>query len=155
MAVLLLALTVVWKLSYAIDDGHLPIQREICGLRWGLVDFDDAFFRPPKASYKETATTISIRALLSAGGSDSLAPTQTTETRLLERLSVLRGANPDWIGDVQELELPQGVQLDDVLDAVVGLAVAQAIVDGYIPIRRFPESQPPVDEQGLRMEIWY
>jgi hypothetical protein len=27
-----LALTVVWKLSYAIEDGHLPIQREKCGL---------------------------------------------------------------------------------------------------------------------------
>jgi len=27
-----LALTVVWKLSYAMEDGHLPIQREKCGL---------------------------------------------------------------------------------------------------------------------------
>jgi hypothetical protein len=27
-----LALTVVWKLSYAIEDGHLPIQREKSGL---------------------------------------------------------------------------------------------------------------------------
>jgi hypothetical protein len=27
-----LALTVVWKLSYAIEDGHLPIQREKCRL---------------------------------------------------------------------------------------------------------------------------
>jgi len=26
------ALTVVWKLSYATDDGHLPNQREKCGL---------------------------------------------------------------------------------------------------------------------------
>jgi hypothetical protein len=28
----LLALTVVWKLSYAIEDGHLLIRREKCGL---------------------------------------------------------------------------------------------------------------------------
>jgi hypothetical protein len=28
-----LALTVVWKLSYAIEDGHLPIQREKSGLK--------------------------------------------------------------------------------------------------------------------------
>ncbi|MGA2714124.1 MAG: hypothetical protein ABSG41_13540, partial [Bryobacteraceae bacterium] len=31
----LLALTVVSKLSYATDDGHLPIQREKCGLNHG------------------------------------------------------------------------------------------------------------------------
>jgi hypothetical protein len=27
-----LALTVVWKLSYATEDGHLAIQGEKCGL---------------------------------------------------------------------------------------------------------------------------
>src|SRR5260370_3882094 len=31
-AVLSLALTVVWKLSYAMKDGLLPIAREKCGL---------------------------------------------------------------------------------------------------------------------------
>ena len=64
----------------------------------------------------------------------------------------------DWfptVGDVNKLNLPKGVQLDDVLDAVVGLSVAQAIVDGATPVRRFPTSRPPVDDRGLRMEMWY
>ena len=74
---------------------------------------------------------------------------------LLQRFSVLDRAHPGWLGDVHELDLSKGVQLDDVLDAVVGLSVAQAIVDGTTPIRRIPESDPPVDERGLRMEIWY
>jgi predicted RNase H-like nuclease len=74
---------------------------------------------------------------------------------LLQRLSALDRAHPDWLGDAHELNLSKGVQLDDVLDAVVGLSVAQAIVDGTTPARRFPVSQPPVDDRGLRMEIWY
>ena len=37
-----LALTAVWKLSYATEDGHLPIQREKCGL--GGAGIQPAFF---------------------------------------------------------------------------------------------------------------
>ena len=48
-----------------------------------------------------------------------------------------------------------GVDEQEALDAVVGLSVAQGIVDGVNPLRRFPQGEPPIDECGLRMEIWY
>ena len=52
---------------------------------------------------------------------------------LLDRLSLFHQDYRDWIGDVQNLELPEGVTLDDVLDAVVGLSVAYAIEKGRDP----------------------
>lgn len=48
------------------------------------------------------------------------------------------------------VELPNKVKLDDILDAVVGLSVAQAIVDGVAPLQRILESTPPNDAYGLR-----
>jgi predicted RNase H-like nuclease len=44
---------------------------------------------------------------------------------------------------------------DDLLDALVGLAAAQAFVDGPDTSRRTPAEHPPLDERGLRMEIWF
>lgn len=49
----------------------------------------------------------------------------------------------------------KGVRRDDVLDAVVGLAAAQSIVDGREPPHRLPAQDVPVDGVGRRMEIWY
>ncbi len=51
--------------------------------------------------------------------------------------------------------LGRAAGLDDLLDALVGLAAAQAFVDGPDTSRRIPAENPPVDERGLRMEIWF
>ena len=48
---------------------------------------------------------------------------------ILERLCASDRAYRDLLGDVRHLELPDGVTLDDVLDAVVGGTVAHAIAD--------------------------
>jgi hypothetical protein len=62
---------------------------------------------------------------------ESLAPEdlQPSAADILERLCSLECAYRDCLGDVQNLELPSGVTLDDVLDAVVGLTVAHAIAE--------------------------
>lgn len=78
-----------------------------------------------------------------------------TGVGLLQRIGILNQTCPDWIGDISGMVLPNKVQLDEMLDAVVGLSVAQGIVDGVHPLRRLPECDPPPDEFGLRMEIWY
>ena len=51
--------------------------------------------------------------------------------------------------------LGRAAGLDDLLDALVGLAAAQAFVDGLDTSRRIPSKNPPLDERGLRMEIWF
>ena len=64
---------------------------------------------------------------------------------ILDRLSLSHQGYRDWIGDVRNLELPEGVTLNDVLDAVVGLSLAHAIVASRDPYRgyglRIPVSQ--------------
>lgn len=66
-----------------------------------------------------------------------------TAAGLLDRLSLFHDGCRDWIGDVRNLELPQGVTLDDVLDAVVGLSVAHAII----------ASRDPYPGYGLRIPV--
>jgi predicted RNase H-like nuclease len=44
--------------------------------------------------------------------------------------------------------------LDDLLDALVGLCVAQAIAAGPDYSRCIPAGEPERDDHGLRMEIW-
>ncbi len=73
-----------------------------------------------------------------------------------ERLGLLRSEVPC----VEELlawhrALGSAAQGDDLLDALVGLTTAQAIASGPDCSRRLPPDQPPVDERGLRMEMWY
>ena len=48
----------------------------------------------------------------------------------------------------------QGASKDDVLDALVGLSVAMRIANGAYR-GRLPEDDPPRDDRGLQMEIWY
>jgi predicted RNase H-like nuclease len=74
---------------------------------------------------------------------------------LLQRIGILNRTCPNWLDGTSEVELPKDIQFDDLLDATIGLSVAQAIVEGATPIRRFPEGDVPVDDCGLRMEIWY
>lgn len=46
------------------------------------------------------------------------------------------------------------VKLDDILDAIVGLAAAADFRNGDLS-RRIPSGQPPRDQRGLRMEMWF
>lgn len=78
-----------------------------------------------------------------------------TGVGLLQRIGILNQTCPNWLGEIAGLALPKNVQLDDMLDSVVGLSVAQGVVDGAKPFRRLPECEPPLDGCGLRMEIWY
>ncbi len=60
----------------------------------------------------------------------------------LYRLSLSHQGYRDWIGDVRNLELPEGVTLDDVLDAAVGLSLAHAIVASRDRYRGYKPSSP-------------
>jgi hypothetical protein len=58
---------------------------------------------------------------------------------VLQRLCVQHGAYRDLLGDLRDLTLPEGVTLDDVLDAVVGLSVGHEILGSKTP---FPARTP-------------
>lgn len=45
--------------------------------------------------------------------------------------------------------------LDDLLDALIGLAVAQAVATGPDYSRQMPMEAPERDQRGLRMEMWF
>ena len=45
--------------------------------------------------------------------------------------------------------------IDDVLDAVVGIAAAQSFMDRRDRLQRHPTTEPKMNQRGLRMEIWY
>ena len=83
-------------------------------------------------------------------------PSKHTHDGLNRRMALLR----DSVPDLDTITLPRtglrrrDVELDDLLDALVGLAVAQAIADGPDIARRIPRDEPERDERGLRMEIW-
>jgi predicted RNase H-like nuclease len=72
----------------------------------------------------------------------------------LQRISLLNRISANWAGDPAAFDLPREVRLDDMLDAAVGLPVAHAIATGGEAFR-LPEGDVPLDEVGLRMEIWY
>lgn len=77
-----------------------------------------------------------------------------TAAGLLQRVHMIEKASPGitrvWNGSVGAR-----ASLDDVLDALIGLSVAQAIADGPDASRRVPLGEVPRDEKGLRMEIWF
>lgn len=54
---------------------------------------------------------------------------QSGAAEILQRLCSVNDDYRDLLGDMQNLELPSGVTLDDVLDAIVGMTVAHAIAD--------------------------
>jgi predicted RNase H-like nuclease len=75
---------------------------------------------------------------------------------LTQRQALLRPHAPELDQlTVWKQRLGRAAGLDDLLDALVGLAAAQAFVDGPDTSRRIPAENPPVDERGLRMEIWF
>ena len=86
-----------------------------------------------------------------------LLPSKHTHDGLEQRKALLR----DYVPALDEITAPRNglrrkdAKLDDLLDALVGLGVAQAIADGPDLARRIPESEPGRDDRGLRMEIWF
>jgi predicted RNase H-like nuclease len=73
----------------------------------------------------------------------------------VQRLAVLAQHGAPWLLRVDMDNLPDAVALDDVLDCIVGLPVAYSIAGDPTYKCRLPGSDPPKDERGLRMEIWF
>lgn len=75
---------------------------------------------------------------------------------LAEREELLRSsvteidALKSWVG-----RMGRAAATDDLLDALVGLGVAEGLRGGNIVSERLPTSQPPEDARALRMEIWF
>lgn len=68
-----------------------------------------------------------------------------------ERLAVLA-----TLGFAQPLSLfggprPQGAEVDDVLDACIACWTAERVATGWASVT---PSTPPIDDRGLRMELW-
>jgi predicted RNase H-like nuclease len=80
-----------------------------------------------------------------------------TAAGLVQRLGLLRPHVPnlDEMDGGARTSGAAHAGLDDVLDALVGLAVAASIRTQRCQAYRLPESEPQRDERGLRMEIWY
>ena len=87
---------------------------------------------------------------------------------LLQRLKLLQEIGASWITDLEGDPILADVALDDLFDAVIGLAVAHDISRHSTPseranelkkdlyLNRFPKGKPEIDEEKqLRMEIWY
>jgi len=70
------------------------------------------------------------------------------------RVLVQQGAPPPWDWQLSADGLGS-VALDDALDALVGLSTANLIARGPEYCRRLPEGEPPTEERGLKMEIWF
>jgi threonine dehydratase len=91
-----------------------------------------------------------------------------TALGLLQRLKGLQELHADWIFDLMNESMLTKVNLDDLLDAIVGLDVATNIRQHSTPsdraavlakvahLNRYPDGKPEMDEEKqLRMEIWY
>lgn len=79
-----------------------------------------------------------------------------TKKGLAEREDLLRSnvaeidALKSWVG-----RLGRAAATDDLLDALVGLAVAEGLRGGNLVSERLPTAQPAEDARGLCMEIWF
>lgn len=75
---------------------------------------------------------------------------------IAQRMALLEGSVPGLDSIViWKKSLGRAAKLDDVLDALVGLAVAEDIRKGANSHHRLPAGKPPRDARGLRMEIWF
>lgn len=74
---------------------------------------------------------------------------------LLHRINILNKHEASWLAELKTGRLAGKVKLDDVLDSIVGLSVAHAVAEDPGYKNKFPQSDSPKDEPGLRMEIWF
>lgn len=83
-------------------------------------------------------------------------PSKHTAKGLAEREEFLRSRITDvaplksWVG-----RLGRAAATDDLLDALVGLGIAEGLRGGSVVSERLPTAQPPEDARALRMEIWF
>jgi len=72
----------------------------------------------------------------------------------IQRIEFLDALRPGWRTALPATLGDRQIGLDDLLDATVGLNVAQRIADGVAA--RLPDTHPaPIDTFGLPMNIWY
>lgn len=79
-------------------------------------------------------------------------PSKHTPEGIRQRKALLRPV----IANLEALlaSRPRGAKEDDVVDALVGLELADRIAQSPPQAQRLPED-PPCDRRGLRMEIWF
>jgi predicted RNase H-like nuclease len=77
-----------------------------------------------------------------------------TDTGLAKRRAVLRRYVPDFVKTSEwHARLGRAARLDDLLDAMIGLAAAEASLRSRT--HRLPKGIKDVDDRGLSMEMWY
>ncbi len=75
---------------------------------------------------------------------------------IAQRMALLKKFVPDLDSIVEwKKNLGRAARHDDLLDALVGLAVAEDLRKRTNPSHRLPPEKPPRDGRGLRMEIWF
>ena len=87
------------------------------------------------ASYQLLEHTESLR----GNDTDPLMDSEHGASDVLRRLCVQHRAYRDLLGDLEDLSLPVGVTLDDVLDAVAGLSLEHAIAGSKTPLPWIPK----------------
>ena len=132
------------------------IHREIRGVGaglpvWGIVpkmrEVNFAFEQNPALQERvfEFHPELTWRRL--AGGSTQLA-SKKTAAGILDRIAVLNRTAGQWASAGSAYEIPGKPAIDDVLDAISGLAAAQAFLKANRP-------EAPRNARGIRMEIWH
>jgi hypothetical protein len=86
------------------------------------------------ASYQLLEHTESLR-----GNDSGPLDSEHSASDVLRRLCVQHRAYRDLLGDLRDLRLPDGITLDDVLDAVAGLSLGHAIAGSKTPLPWIPE----------------
>jgi predicted RNase H-like nuclease len=76
-----------------------------------------------------------------------------TLSGILERIALLNHQAGQWLPFESIESIAGSPMLDDVLDSIAGVASAAAFLNGAK--HRLPQTKPPRNAQGLRMEIWH
>jgi predicted RNase H-like nuclease len=83
-----------------------------------------------------------------------LLESKHTKGGLTQRTDIISASVPDLTEVlIWKDKLGKAAAIDDVLDALIGLSVAEDILKNTAS--RLPEELVEADERGLRMEIWY
>ena len=131
------------------------IHREIRGVGaglpvWGIVpkmrEVNLAFEQDPALQERvfEFHPELTWRRL---AGSAQLA-SKKTAAGILDRIAILNRTAGQWTPAGPAYEIPGKPAIDDVLDAISGLAAAQAFLNTNRP-------DAPRNSRGIRMEIWH
>ncbi len=133
---------------------HRRLRHKGAGLpAWGIVrkikEVDDNMKRQSQSRIMEYHPELVWKKL---GG--KVLSSKHTAQGILQRIELIENYMPN-VKDFSNCQAVRKAKIDDVLDAVVGLAAAYSITAGPDYNRRLPISEPPRDERDLRMEIWF